>query len=241
MTFPKLNNVRKGIKDIWWRSYMVEGAEFSPNDIPLCPTTATELPSSMITYEEARELYRKEIRRHHKDFHCDAFVCFYEDDQKFDSSRGIWFRSANAYKVLCHFAGIVTPDFSTNQDFPLPLKMWNVYRMRAFGYWYGIICGHQVYNNSRWGTSDTRWFDFDGIPRNDVVVIGTVGGSPFRLMDRRRFEEGLNEMVRVLSPHTILVYGSANYDCFKRLEEQGITIISYPSKTNKAFAGRAKR
>lgn len=238
MTSKQLNITRKGIRDIWWRSYMVAGAEFTPNDIPVCPTTATELPLFIITYKEAREIYRKELRRHHKDFRCDAFVCFYEDDHEYDTSRGIWFNSAYAYRVLQHFAGIITPDFSTNQDFPIPLKQWNVYRMRAFGYWYGTICGHQVYNNVRWGTSDTYYFDFDGIPRNGVVVIGTVGGSPFRLTDRRRFEEGLSEMVRVLSPLVIIIYGSANYDCFKRLEEQGIRIISYPGKTSNAYAGR---
>ena len=33
-------NIRKGIKDVWWRPYMVLGAKFSENDIPSCPTTA---------------------------------------------------------------------------------------------------------------------------------------------------------------------------------------------------------
>lgn len=45
-------------------------------------------------------------------------------------------------------------------------------------------------------------------------------------------------MVEVLHPHTIIVYGSANYACFDKLREQGIHIVSYPSKTNEAFAGR---
>ena len=195
----KLNMIRKGIKDVWWRPYMVSGAKFSENDIPFCPTTATEMPALILTYKEAKEMYRKEIRRHNKDFMSLAYVCFYADDGDFDSFKGIWFRSSHAYKVLSHFAGIITPDFSLYQDFPLPLKLWNVYRMRAFGYWFGT------------------------------------------LDDRERFEEGLKELVRRLHPHTIIVYGSANYKCFKELEEQGITILAYPSKTNKAFAGRVKK
>ena len=212
----KLNMIRKGIKDVWWRPYMVSGAKFSENDIPFCPTTATEMPALILTYKEAKEMYRKEIRRHNKDFMSLAYVCFYADDGDFDSFKGIWFRSSHAYKVLSHFAGIITPDFSLYQDFPLPLKLWNVYRMRAFGYWFGTLCGH-------------------------AVAIGTVGGSPRKLDDRERFEEGLKELVRRLHPHTIIVYGSANYKCFKELEEQGITILAYPSKTNKAFAGRVKK
>lgn len=237
----KLNMIRKGIKDVWWRPYMVSGAKFSENDIPFCPTTATEMPALILTYKEAKEMYRKEIRRHNKDFMSLAYVCFYADYGDFDSFKGIWFRSSHAYKVLSHFAGIITPDFSLYQDFPLPLKLWNVYRMRAFGYWFGTLCGHAVINNVRWGTSETFWYCFDGIPENSVVAIGTVGGSPRKLDDRERFEEGLKELVRRLHPHTIIVYGSANYKCFKELEEQGITILAYPSKTNKAFAGRVKK
>lgn len=236
------NTVRKGIKDVWWRPYMVSGAKFSiENDIPFCPTKVSEMPVMIITYKEAKDIYHKELRKGNKGFLHFAYVCFYEDDCDFDSIFGIWFRSSQAYKVLSHFAGIITPDFSTYQDFPHPLKLWNTYRMRAFGYWYGEICGGNVINNVRWGTPDTYRYCFDGIPKHSVVAIGTVGGSPRKLIDRNRFEEGLAEMMKVLSPHTIIVYGSANYECFRELERHGIKIIAYPGKTSKVFAGRAKR
>ncbi len=220
---------------------MVSGAGFSSNDIPLCPTTSAVIPESLLTYKEAKELYLKELRNGNKDFHCKAFVCFYEDDGDFDTVFGIWFRSKQAYKILRHFAGIITPDFSLYQDFPLPLKLWNTYRMRAFGYWYGVICGGAVINNVRWGTPETYWYCFDGIPKNSVLAIGTVGGSPRKLEDRERFEEGLRELVRRLHPHTIIVYGSAVYPCFDELRTQGIEIIAFPSKTSRVFAGRAKQ
>lgn len=235
------NAVRKGIKDVWWRAYMVSGATFSDNDIPFCPTTASEMPVMIITYKEAKDIYHKEIRKGNRGFLHFAYVCFYEDDCNYDSIFGIWFRSKKAYEILSHFAGIITPDFSTYQDFPYPLKLWNTYRMRAFGYWYGEICGGNVINNVRWGTPETYSYCFDGIPKNSIVAIGTVGGSPKKLADRFRFENGLTEMINVLSPHTIIVYGSANYECFKVLEKKGITIISYPSRTSKVFAGRVKR
>ena len=233
--------IRKGIIDVWWRPYMVAGADFSKNDIPFCPTTATTLPVMIITYKEAKEIYSREMRRGNKCFSHLAFVCFFEDDWNFDSISGIWFRSSRAYKILSHFAGIITPDFSTYQDFPYPLKIWNTYRMRAFGYWYGTICGNAVYNNVRWGTSETYRYCFDGLPKHDIVVIGTVGGSPRKKIDRPRFEEGLTEMVRVLQPYTIIVYGSANYQCFRKLEKQGIKIIAYSGKTTKAFSGVARK
>lgn len=31
---------------------------------------------------------------------------------------------------------------------------------------------------------------FDGIEENSTVAIGTVGGSPYKLIDRERFEKG---------------------------------------------------
>ena len=232
---------RKGIKDTGQNAFMVRGAEFSVNDIPFCPTTADAVPSEIVVYSEAVEIYNREKKKNNTFAH-PAYVCFYEDDHKFDSrTSGVWNRPDIAHGVLKHFAGIITPDFSTYQDYPEPLKTWNTYRMRAFGYWRGVICGQSVINNVRWGTPESYRYCFDGIPRNSIVAIGTVGGSPRKLADRPRFEEGIEEMSKTLSPHTIIVCGSANYDCFKRLEDQGVRVVSYPSKTSKAYAMRKIR
>ena len=219
---------------------MCEGADFSKSksDIPFCPTTATKLPAAIIPWDEAKRLYRKALARKDKNFYCNAFVCFYLDDYKFDGPfRGIWRKSAYALKILCHFAGAITPDFSTCQDFPQPLKLYNTYRMRVFGYWLGKN-GISVINNVRWGTPETWRYCWDGIPKNSIICIGTVGGSPRKLINRERFDKGLEELARVLQPHTILVYGSANYPCFKKLIERGIKVITYPGSTASAFAKR---
>ena len=237
---PMKNPIRKGIIDVWWRPHMVEGATFTNQDVPICPSTADAPPTQLILYSEAKTIYRRELQKD-KYFSHPAYVCFYEDDVKFDSKNGIWFRSDNAFKVLKHFAGIVTPDFSTYQDFPKPLKLWNTYRMRAFGHWYGIICGRKVVNNVRWGTPETYGYCFDGIPKGSMVAIGTVGGSPKKQEDRERFEEGLEQMMRVVAPPTIIVYGSANYPCFEKIKTQGVEIISFKSKTAAAFEKVKKR
>ncbi len=217
---------------------MVKGATFSPNDIPFCPTTAKVLPKVIITWNEAKDIYMRHMKTKKRNFHVDAFVCWYIDDYKFDALRkGIWRNYNYVLKVLRHFTGVITPDFSTYQDFPEPLKLWNTYRMRAFGYWLGKN-GVSVINNVRWGTPETWRYCFDGIPQNSIVAIGTCGGSPRKLIDRERFEKGLDKLVDVLSPHTIIVYGSANYPCFRKLVRQGVKIVSYPSKTAQVFAGR---
>ena len=233
------DSIRNGCKDIW-NAYMCRGAIYGNHDIPYCPTTATTSPNRVITWSEAKAIYKRQNAIGNHDFLEDAFVCWYEDDYKFDGQRGIWHDSDYTLKVLHHFAGVITPDFSTYQDFPEPLKIYNTYRMRAYGYWLGRN-GIAVINNVRWGTPETYAYCFVGIPKNSMVAIGTVGGNPRKLNDRKRFEDGLEELVRVCLPHTVLVYGSANYPCFDKLIDWGIKVVSYPSRTALAFERRRAR
>ncbi len=226
---------RYGCKDIW-NAFMCEGAIFSSNDIPYCPTTAFDLPKELIPWDKAVTLYR--THRNDPNFSSPAYVCFYLDDYKFDGPNGVWYNSARAIEIIRHFAGAITPDFSTYQDFPEPLKIYNTFRMRAFGYWLGKN-KIPVINNVRWGTPETWHYCWDGIPEKSIVAIGTAGGSPRNLRDRTRFEAGLRELVRLLNPHTIIVYGSADYPCFYQLINQGIKIRSFPSHTAQAFKRRS--
>lgn len=232
------DNTRAGCKDIW-NAFMTEGASFGKYDIPFCPTTATNIPKDQITWEEARTIHRKHIARKDEDYFIDAFINWYIDDYKFDSSRGIWHDYNFALKVIKHFAGVITPDFSTYQDFPYPIKIDATYRMRTFGYWLGKQ-GVRVINNVRWGTEESYEYCFEGIPQNSIVSIGTVGGGPRKLINRTRFEAGLHKMVELLHPHTILVYGSANAVCFDELRKCGITIVSYQSRTARVYEGRKR-
>ena len=109
--------------------------------------------------------------------------------------------------------------------------------MRVFGYWLATN-GIAVINNVRWGTAETYKYCFDGIPKNSIVAVGTCGGSPRKYEDRTRFTNGLKELVKVLQPHTIVVYGSANYPCFEELKNHGINILSFSGQMAKAFERR---
>jgi hypothetical protein len=77
--------------------------------------------------------------------------------------------------------------------------------------------------------------------RQHSTIIGTAGGNPKKLIDWKRFEKGLEELVRVRNPRTILVYGSASYPCFDKLIDQGVKIISYSSRTASTFERRRAR
>ena len=67
-----------------WNAFMLEEAKFSVNDIPLCPTTATAVPTRLIAYDEAKAIHKKEMSCGNHNYHVDAFIHFYIDDQKFD-------------------------------------------------------------------------------------------------------------------------------------------------------------
>ena len=54
---------RSGLKDCW-NAYLCEGAVFTNEDIPNCPTTAKELPKDMILWDEAKSIYKKDGCRH---------------------------------------------------------------------------------------------------------------------------------------------------------------------------------
>lgn len=230
-------NIRKGCKDVW-NAFMVHGAAYSPNDIPYCPTTALSLPNSLISYEEAKTIHRNAMHNGHTDYYVNAFIHFWIDDQKFDGNRkGIWSNSQEALEIIKHFAGIITPDFSTNVDFPEPIKVYNTYRMRAFGFWIASQ-GISVINNVRWGTEETWRYCWDGIPQNSIVAIGTVASGLRQVENRPVFETGIREMVRRLHPHTIIVYGSANYPVFDELRSLGVYIKAFPSRMDTVFSGR---
>ncbi len=219
---------RSGCIDIW-NAFMVKDAIMTPNDIPVCPTTAMRMPTELITYDVARSLVKKEIQSGNTDFKSSAFVCCYIDDYKFDNSEGIWQKPYKAVEILKHFAGIITPDWSTYADFPYPLKLFNVYRMRAFGYWYGTHLGYEVINNVRWGTSETYSYCFDGIPPKSPVAIGTIASDLKNPYNFQMFMDGLDELLARINPPAIIIYGSLPAKINEYLEANNVNVIVIPS------------
>lgn len=205
-----------------WNAYMVKAAEFViGSDIPVCPCTAEIISKQLISFADAKHLHKLNIKTD-PNYHIDAFAHFYIDDQKFDGPKSsIWFHPSGTLELLRHFNGIITAGFSTNADFPDPIKRYNTYHMRVLGFWLASN-GIPVINNVHWGTEETWDYCFDGIPYNSTAAIGTAASGIRKLENRPDFELGLFKMVEVLDPKTIIVYGSANYDCFRVLADNGI-------------------
>ena len=109
--------------------------------------------------------------------------------------------------------------------------------MRAFGYWYGTF-GGAVINNVRWGEEDTFSWCFDGISKNSIVAIGTVGSGLRHVENRKLFETGFFKLIDVLNPMTIIIYGSDKYSFFDNVRQQ-IRILQIPSERSLAFKERS--
>ena len=234
----------KGFKDIW-NSKWFSGADFSPHDIPMCPTYLPNgLPKTLISFPRAKTLFNSEMRSGHVGFHNDAFVHYYCYDHLFDGPQNsIWHHPDNAMSILRHFGGVITPDFSPYADFPDPLKRYNTYRMRGFG----LCCiseGLPVINNVRWGTEETWEYCFDGIEKNSVVCIGNVASGINKKENREYYMNGFLKMLEILTPKAILFYGAINGEIIGLLKTRDIELIHFPSETDDAFShgkgGKAK-
>lgn len=213
-----MNNLAR--QDIF-NSFMLENAKFEGNyDIPLCENIVTNLPTKIITFEEARN----EIKKKNPDYK--AAVCFYKDDYKFDSNKnGIWKNPYQWLPLLCKFESVIQPDFSTYQDFPIIYKMYNTYRMRAVGHFL-INNSIPVIANYRSGTKETFDFCTDGIPKDAIVCIGTHGNCR-SYTDHQRIREGLEFLIENKRPHAVAIYGPAPKDVFGILTNEGIPYQRY--------------
>lgn len=228
---------RKGIRDIWWNAFFVKNCRnWCAGDIPECPTAKVEIPTDLITWREAIGIHNK-MKIQNKNYKYDAYICFYCDDWLFDGLHGIWNDYNKAIEIFRHFSGIISPDFSTYLDFPTPLKAWNTYRMRVFGFWC-TTQGINVINNVRW-SPDTLDICFKGIPKNSIVCLGVVASDIRKSANWPEYEKYLKLMVQELQPKVVLVYGSARYKFFNDLKKQGIVVKSYQTARNrkKASAG----
>lgn len=149
------------------------------------------IPKELIGFNYAKTSKNKDVGIH-----------FYIDDYQFER---IWTSPERYAEILSEYDCMVTPDFSLYLDMPRAMKIWNVYRARLIGQImqdYGI----KVIPNVSWAEKETFDFCFDGIEKEGVVCISTIGVK----RDENAlaiWKAGVTEMIKRLTPKTILVYG----------------------------------
>lgn len=65
------------------------------------------------------------------DFNCGVHFCI--DDYQFER---VWNEPHKYVDLLKKFECVVCPDFSVYIDMPYPMKLWNIYRSRALGFFW---------------------------------------------------------------------------------------------------------
>ena len=171
--------------------------------------------------------FSKAMKKSFKDFN--YWVVFYEHDAKFER---LWNNPKQYLTKLKKFRGVISPDFSLYRNMPLCMQMWNTYRGRAIAYWLKKN-GIEIIPNVRFNDERTYSFCFDGIEPFKTVAIGTHGCIK-KKADKLYFKKGLKELVRVLCPKTIIVYGVAPDEIFGEYRQMGINIIAFESEFSKS-------
>jgi len=208
----QINCTRAGCRDVF-HAFLVENATYEG---------FLEIPE--IDYGDFRPnklmAFSKAISS--KDYDC--WVHFYEDDAAFER---IWNNPKKYLPILQKFKGVISPDFSLYRDMPLVMQFWNIYRNRAIGRWLQDN-GVNVIVNVRWGDYRTYSVCCYGVPRKGTIAIGSHGCIRIK-EDRSFFEKGLGQVVNILSPKTIVVYGSVPDYIFDKYRKMGIDILQFNS------------
>jgi hypothetical protein len=149
------------------------------------------VPDDLIGFNYAKTSERKDLGIH-----------FYLDDYQFER---VWNCPEKYVDMFKEYDCILSPDFSLYSDMPLAMKVWNVYRSRLLGSYYQSY-GIPVIPTISWAEKETFDFCFKGIPRESILSISTIGVKQNKEA-MRLWLEGVKEMLKVLNPKTILIYG----------------------------------
>lgn len=135
-------------------------------------------------------------------------IHFFLDDYQFNR---LWTGIDRYIPLLQKFRYVMSPDFSTYTDFPKAIQIYNHYRK----HWVGAYLQEaeiQVIPTISWSTQDSFAWCFDGEPEGGTVAVSSVG-----VMNSKEkkvlFLSGYEEMVRRLSPETIIFYGTVPDEC----------------------------
>lgn len=214
------NSQRKGCKDVF-NAFLVSTATYAGFlEFPRIKPTY-DIPNRVIAFSKAIKC---------KDYN--QWVHFYEDDHLFER---IWRNPRRYLAILKRYRGVILADFSLYRDMPLIMQLWNIYRSRAIGHWLqanGII----VIPNIRFGDRRTYRICCEGISKHCTIAVGAHGNMKHKV-DRDIFLNGLDEIVKILEPNTIVVYGSAPKDHYQKYIDAGITVVNFDSEYSASHKG----
>ncbi len=135
-------------------------------------------------------------------------IHFFVDDYQFER---LWREPLQYINLLGEFHSIMTPDFSLYTDYPTALQIYNHYRKM----WLGALWqsyGYKVIPTVAWSDKSSFKWCFDGMPKCSTVAVSSVGTQKSS-ETKRAFLAGWNEMLKQLTPETVIFYGNVPKEC----------------------------
>lgn len=176
-----------------FNSFLVREAAYSSEEEFPCIKSCNEIPNKIITFSKAMSPKCKDY---------DSWVCFYELDFAF---MRIWRQPRRYLNKLKKFNGVISPDFSVYANMPIVMQKYHIYMGRAIATWLKEN-GVKVIPNVRLGDERTYDFALEGLYKNDVIAIGTVG-SYKRLKERNLLISAIKKTLETLEPTDAIIYG----------------------------------
>lgn len=129
----------------------------------------------------------------------EKWIHFFLEDYKFES---LYRNPKGMLEKLKRYKGILSPDYSMFLEMPKPLQIMSVFKSRWVGAYFQSRA-LKVIPTIRWGDKESFKFCFDGIEPGGIVAVSTLGVRK----EVDWFMQGFNEMIKRLSPITIICYG----------------------------------
>ena len=207
------------IKDVF-HAFLLKNAKYDGvEEIPVIKTSK-KLPNKLVSFSKCLST---------KDF--DQWVMFYEYDSAFIR---LWNNPTKYLPILKKFNGVITPDFSLYRNMPLVMQKWSTFQGKAIGNWLQEN-DIEVIPNVRFADERSYKFCFSGVEKNSTVCIGS-NGCVKTIVEKYYFVNGFKEMIKVLSPNNVIIYGSVPVEIKEICDNLKINIISFKTETEIAHS-----
>jgi len=200
-----------------FQAFFVKGANFtSCEEYPIIPKDmiSSDIPTSIMPFSKAIN-YRGDLSK--------TFICFYSPDSSFERIR----RNPQLYlEFFKRTAGIIGFDFSIHSDTPIIKQKSQIYDNLALTYYYGSN-GVPVIPNVRSGVDELTLEFLKCIPKNSNIALGTHGFMK-EMHEKYEWYCFIEQIIEILSPKNIIVYGTLNSHLFDAFKEK-VNFICYSS------------
>ena len=163
----------------------------------------------------------------HADLH-DTFICTFSPDRTFKRIKSNPKRYIDFFKRT---AGLIGFDYSIHSDMPIIKQKSQINDNLSLTYFYGNL-GIPIIPNIRCGIDDLLPEFLQAIPKKCMVSIGTHGFIKHKY-EKYEWYCFLNQIIPVIQPTKLIVYGSLKGKLFDTIREQTEIVEYEPWSTSR--------